>query len=308
VSDKGATSWPENTVNVLIVDDSKTARLMLARVLGERFGVTITEASNGREALDALARTSFEFVMMDVGMPVMNGLETLRAIRSSPQLATMPVLMLTAEKSEDVVREIIQLGISAYLSKPLNREAITERVTHFLAQPRRSGAATAASSATCPATHPDVSLQLTTAAEQLFGLMLAMHLDRHAVPDIAPADQMRAHVEIMADAQRPLDMTFACAADTARNLAAALTDSNPAAQSESTMLAGLREVANIIAGRVRNSLKDRHQTVHCTLPDARRVANATDWPLGNGHRSDAFFRVREADLSFYLTLGCRDAH
>jgi hypothetical protein len=48
--------------------------------------------------------------------------------------------------------------------------------------------------------------------------------------------------------------------------------------------------------------------VQCTLPDARRVANATEWPLGNGHRSDAFFRVRDADMSFYLTLGCRDAH
>jgi CheY-like chemotaxis protein len=291
-------------VNVLIVDDSKTARLMLARVLEERFNLTISEASNGREALDLLAHGTFEFVMMDVGMPVMNGLETLRAIRSSPRLTTLPVLMLTAEKSEDVVREIIQLGISAYLSKPLNRDAISERVSHFLAQPRRQHGATA----DCPAVHPDVNLQLTTAAEQLFGLMLSMHLERHAVPDAAPSDQMLAHVEIMADAQQPLDMTFACAADTARNLAAALTDTLPAAQSESTMLAGLREVANIIAGRVRNSLKDRHQSVQCTLPDARRVANATEWPLRHpSHRSDCFFRVRNHDLSFYLALGCREA-
>jgi two-component system chemotaxis response regulator CheY len=291
-------------LNVLIVDDSKTARLMLARVLEERFGFAITEAANGREALDRLAVGAFEFVMMDVGMPVMNGLETLRVIRSSPRLATLPVLMLTAEKSEDVVREIIQLGISAYLSKPLNRDAIAERVTQFLAQPRRQSAPSVAA---CAAVHPDVNVQLTMAAEQLFGLMLSMHLERHAVPE-APPDQMLAHVEIQTDAQQPLDMMFACGADTARTLAAALTDSAPAAQSESTMLASLREVANIIAGRVRNSLKDRHQSVHCTLPDARRAANATDWPLGgHGHRSDCFFRVRDADLSFYLALGCREA-
>ncbi len=296
---------PETPVNVLIVDDSKTARLMLCRVLEERFGLAITEAANGREALDQLATGSFEFVMMDVGMPVMNGLETLRAIRSTPALAAMPVLMLTAEKSEDVVREIIQLGISAYLSKPLNREAIAERVGQFLAQPRRLNGSAADE---CPALHPDVGLQLTTAAEQLFGLMLSMHLERAAVPAAAPTDQMLAHVEIMADARQPLDMTFACAADTARTLAAALTDTAPAAQSESTMLAGLKEVANIIAGRVRNSLKDRHQSVQCTLPDARRVAGATDWPLRSpGHRSDCFFRVRNADLSFYLALGCREA-
>ena len=135
--------------------------------------------------------------MMDVGMPVMNGLETLRAIRSSPTLAALPVLMLTAEKSEDVVREIIQLGISAYLSKPLNREAIAERVGQFLAQPRR--AERVRRRPTVRRIHPDVSLQLTTAAEQLFGLMLSMHLERHAVPETAPADQMQAHVEIMAD-------------------------------------------------------------------------------------------------------------
>ena len=296
---------PETPVNVLIVDDSKTARLMLSRVLSERFGLAITEASNGREALDLLGKGSFEFVMMDVGMPVMNGLETLRAIRSSSTLASLPVLMLTAEKSEDVVREIIQLGISAYLSKPLNRDAIAERVGQFLAQPRRQNGSAGVD---CPALHPDVGLQLSTAAEQLFGLMLSMHLERRAVPESAPSDQMQAHVEIMADAGQPLDMTFACGADTARNLAAALTDTAPSSQSESTMLAGLREVANIIAGRVRNSLKDRHQSVQCTLPDARRVAGATDWPLRTpSHRSDCFFTVRNADLSFYLALGCREA-
>jgi two-component system chemotaxis response regulator CheY len=297
---------PETPVNVLIVDDSKTARLILSRVLSERFGLTITEASNGREALDLLAHGSFEFVVMDVGMPVMNGLETLRAIRSSPTMASLPVMMLTAEKSEDVVREIIQLGISAYLSKPLNRDAIAERVAQFLAQPRRQNGSAGDD---CPALHPDVNLQLAAAAEQLFGLMLSMHLERHAVPESAPPDQMLAHVEIMADSGQPLDMTFACAAETARNLAAALTDTAPAAQSESTMLASLREVANIIAGRVRNSLKDRHQSVQCTLPDARRVAGATDWPLRTpSHRSDCFFRVRNADLSFYLAVGCREAH
>ena len=70
------------------------------------------------------------------------------------------------------------------------------------------------------------------------------------------------------------------------------------------MLASLREVANIIAGRVRNSLKDRHQSVQCTLPDARRVAGATDWPLRTpSHRSDCFFRVRDADLE--LLSGAR---
>lgn len=292
-------------VNVLIVDDSKTARLMLSRVLDERFGLAITEAANGREALDRLAQEPIDFVMMDVGMPVMNGLETLRAIRSSPTLANLPVLMLTAEKSEDVVREIIQLGISAYLSKPLNRDAIAERVSQFLAQPRRAPGSAAAD---CPALHPDVSLQLATAAEQLFGLMLSMHLERDAVPQAAPPDQMLAHVEIRPDTRQPLDLTFACAADTARNLAAALTDTSPAAQSESTMLAGLREVANIIAGRVRNSLKERHDSVQCTLPDARRVAGAADWPLRTpSHRSDCFFRVRNSDLSFYLALGCREA-
>ena len=292
-------------MNVLIVDDSKTARLMLARVLEERFGASITEACNGKEALDCLANGVFDFVMLDVGMPVMNGFEALRAIRSTPRLATLPVLMLTAEKSEAVVREIIQLGISAYLSKPLNRDAIAERVAHFLSQARRGGGTTPTA---CPAVHPDVNLQLATAAEQLFGLMLSLEIERDTSPRPAPADQMLAHVEIVADAQSPLDMTFACAVDTARNLAAALTDSAPAAQTEASMLASLGEMANIIAGRVRNSLKDRHRSVQCTLPDARRVANAIDWPAReHAHRSGGVFRVRNHDLSFHLALGCREA-
>jgi two-component system chemotaxis response regulator CheY len=293
----------EKRVNVLIVDDSKTARFMLARVLEERFGATVTEAANGREALEHLAKGAFEFVMLDVGMPVMNGFETLRTIRGTPRLATLPVLMLTAEKSEAVVREIIQLGISAYLSKPLTRDAIAERVSYFLAQPRRPGNGHGTA---CPATHPDVSLQLDTAVEQLFGLMLSLDIEREGVALPAPADQMVAHVEIVADAQPPLDMTLTCAVDTARSLSASLTDSVPSVQTESSMLASLREMANIIAGRVRNSLKDRHELVYCTLPDARRVANATGWPAHvQGHHCGGFFRVRNSDLTFHLDVACR---
>ena len=102
-------------------------------------------------------------------------------------------------------------------------------------------------------------------------------------------------------------MTFACSTETARELSARLTASALADQNEASMLATLQEMTNIIAGRVRNSFKDRHTAVNCTLPDSRRVAKATKWPVREqGHRSDCFFRVRNADLGFHLALACRE--
>lgn len=120
-------------MRALIVDDEPTVRLLLSRILRREVDCEVTEATNGIEALDLLARDQFDFVVMDVMMPIMDGLETLEAIRNTAQLQHLPVMVLSAVRDEVQVRQLVALGISAYLTKPLRPSDASARIKRFVA-------------------------------------------------------------------------------------------------------------------------------------------------------------------------------
>jgi CheY-like chemotaxis protein len=120
-------------VKALIVDDEPTVRLLLSRILRREVDCAVTEATNGIEALDFLGRQHFDFVVIDVMMPLMDGIETLEAIRSTPELANLPVLVLSAVRDEAQVRQLVALGVSAYLTKPLRPSDASFRIRRFVA-------------------------------------------------------------------------------------------------------------------------------------------------------------------------------
>ena len=105
-------------VRALIVDDEPTVRLLLSRILRREVDCVVTEATNGIEALDLLASQRYDFVVIDVMMPIMDGIETLEAIRRTPDLRHLPVMVLSAVREEAQVRQLVALGVSAYLTKP----------------------------------------------------------------------------------------------------------------------------------------------------------------------------------------------
>ncbi|WP_239488354.1 response regulator [Luteitalea sp. TBR-22] len=120
-------------MKALIVDDEPTVRLLLSRILRREVDCAVTEATNGIEALDLLARHHFDFVVIDIMMPIMDGIETLEAIRNTPQLRTLPVMVLSAVRDEAQVRQLVSLGVSAYLTKPLRPSDASARVQRFVA-------------------------------------------------------------------------------------------------------------------------------------------------------------------------------
>lgn len=121
-------------MRALIVDDEPTVRLLLSRILRREVDCAVSEATNGLEALDLLARHHYDFVMLDVMMPIMNGLETLEAIRNTPALRAMPVMVLSSVRDEAQVRQVIRLGVSSYLTKPLRPSDATARIQRFVAR------------------------------------------------------------------------------------------------------------------------------------------------------------------------------
>src|SRR5919108_3003285 len=105
-------------MKVLVCDDDSATRFVLKRVL-LRFECSVVEAIDGVAALDLLSRTEVAFVVLDIHMPVLSGIEVLQAIRSSPQHAELPVVVISGATDQLTVAELLRLGVSDFLTKPL---------------------------------------------------------------------------------------------------------------------------------------------------------------------------------------------
>jgi CheY-like chemotaxis protein len=118
-------------MKVLVADDHEAIRSALKRLLVKQFDCTIIEAADGLEALDAVARYNPTFALIDVDMPYVSGLEVLQSLRASPLHASMPITIISGQNDEATVREMIRLGITDYLAKPLRSERVAARLTRM---------------------------------------------------------------------------------------------------------------------------------------------------------------------------------
>jgi len=121
-------------MRALIVDDEPAVCATLRGILTGDLGCTAVEASSGLEALAVLSRDSFDFVLLELVMPGMDGMEVLRAIRADERLASLPVGVMSAARDEARVREAIDLGVGTYLTKPLDEGSLRDRLQRFIAR------------------------------------------------------------------------------------------------------------------------------------------------------------------------------
>jgi CheY-like chemotaxis protein len=103
--------------HILIVDDEPLNLRLLERRLGQ-VGFKVMSAEGGQQALELLNRETFDAVLLDVQMPEMDGFEVLRTIRANAQWPALPVLMLSADGTQDTVAQCFQHGADDYLVKP----------------------------------------------------------------------------------------------------------------------------------------------------------------------------------------------
>ena len=131
------------TFKVLVVEDSATSRHLLVHILRQQ-GYDVETADNGLEALDKLSQESFDLVLLDIFMPLMDGRETLQIIRSHPDTADLSVAMISGQSDKEVVQEVAKLGIIDYIVKPFDSTTVTKRLnrifTKMKSQARLSGA------------------------------------------------------------------------------------------------------------------------------------------------------------------------
>jgi two-component system chemotaxis response regulator CheY len=118
---------------ILVVDDDPVARRVLTSML-ERAAYDVLASTDGHEAWAELAAARIDLVITDREMPSMNGLELLRAVRSSPRHGGVPVIMLTGSVSESAGDEADAEGASAFLTKPVSSRELLETVERLLAE------------------------------------------------------------------------------------------------------------------------------------------------------------------------------
>jgi len=116
------------SMKILVVDDMVTMRRIVKNILKQLGFGNVDEAENGQEALQKLRADTFGFVVSDWNMPVMTGIDMLRAIRADEKLKAIPVLMVTAEAQQSNLIEAVQAGVSNYIVKPFTAETMQEKL------------------------------------------------------------------------------------------------------------------------------------------------------------------------------------
>ncbi len=120
-------------IKVLVVDDMSTMRRIVKNVLRQIGFSDIIEAENGQDALTKLKAGGFGLVVSDWNMPVMQGIELLRAVRADAELKAIPFLMVTAEAQKENLIEAVQAGVSNYVVKPFTAEILQGKLEKIFA-------------------------------------------------------------------------------------------------------------------------------------------------------------------------------
>jgi len=126
----------ETGVSLLIVDDDDFNRDLLTHHLQQEGYADLEEAENGQQALEALAAKKFDLVILDIEMPVLDGIGTLRLLKQDPQLRNIPVIVVSGLDEFDKVVKCIELGAEDYLTKPFNAVLLKARLGASLEKKR----------------------------------------------------------------------------------------------------------------------------------------------------------------------------
>ncbi len=117
---------------ILVVEDFEDNRFMMRRLL-EMCGYRVTEATNGREAIEKAERERPDLILMDLSLPVIDGLEATRRIRQHPALQHIPIVAVSAHDTRDFQAEAHAAGCASYVAKPVDFDHLELLLKRLLA-------------------------------------------------------------------------------------------------------------------------------------------------------------------------------
>jgi len=122
-------------MSILIVDDMKSMRLTIRKMLQNlKIGKVLRFAENGKEGLEVLNSAKCDIAIIDWNMPIMNGVQMLDKIRKDKVHRDMPIIMVTAESQRDIVADVAETEVDAYLLKPLTLSALDDKIRLVVAK------------------------------------------------------------------------------------------------------------------------------------------------------------------------------
>jgi CheY-like chemotaxis protein len=116
---------------VLIAEDNAVNRELLRELLEGR-GYVVNEATNGLQALEMMAESKPDALLLDLNMPILDGFSTLKEIRHDPRLASLPVMAVTASAMRGDQEKALQAGFDSYLSKPIESSVLYAELARIL--------------------------------------------------------------------------------------------------------------------------------------------------------------------------------
>lgn len=111
----------------LVVDDSATMRRIVVNALKTIGYTEVVEAGDGQEALSKCDGT-IEMVITDWNMPTMGGLDLVKSLRSNPQTAKVPILMITTRSVKEDILQAVEAGVNSYILKPFTPQVLKEKL------------------------------------------------------------------------------------------------------------------------------------------------------------------------------------
>ena len=118
----------DKNMKILIVDDFSTMRRIIKNLMRDLGYANTHEADDGLTALPMLKGGNYEFLVTDWNMPGMQGIDLLKAVRSDPQLVSLPVLLVTAEARREQIVEAAEAGVNGYIVKPFTAQTLKEKI------------------------------------------------------------------------------------------------------------------------------------------------------------------------------------
>ena len=116
----------------LVVEDSPTMRQLISFSLRRFPDCRIVEAVDGADALRRMAYDEIDLVLTDINMPIMDGLKLVALLRANARTRNMPIIIITTEGAEEDRQRGLELGADAYISKPVEADALVRRVEQVL--------------------------------------------------------------------------------------------------------------------------------------------------------------------------------
>jgi len=118
---------------ILVVDDSFTSRRFIAQVIRVNFKYDVILADDGAEAIKMMIKESPDVIVLDMMMPFMNGIQVLKTMKKNHKLNQIPVIACTAVDDNAVVKQIIEIGVTKYIKKPVTKEDLVGKINEVFA-------------------------------------------------------------------------------------------------------------------------------------------------------------------------------